>query len=137
MTVVITEKAFTEAMVAAVSERGRDYVYPNELKGNEPGAELVGLYCLYFDLNDPSKPLCLIGVAVSKCGVTMDDIKRLNQSWPNTQNMTAAVLLRLHNASKKVIDAASSAQFVQDNGGTWGEALDKYFEVLGSHPDES
>lgn len=114
-----TEAEFTEAMKAAVAERGEDYVYPYE-------------ECEYVDIN--GRPLCLIGTAVfhldPEAAADLDDM------------YADSALLGL--VSPQVARAARAAQLFQD-GGTfgdhdkrkpWGEALAVYLDkVANSEPD--
>ena len=123
MTVQITRENFTAAMRDAVAERGEDFVYPAE------GSELAKQgwrseegTCVYV-LPDGS-PACLIGLALYKIDPGLlthvefqyDDASRV-MSRAGVQD---SVLLR----------AADMAQYRQDVGAPWGEALSEYERAL-------
>lgn len=125
---------FTAALEAAVAEYGADYVYPEEkkavlLEGSDP-------QCLYFDTENHSKPLCLIGVALSKLGVTAEDIAAIPPAvafYPGQDGLSlnANRIMSSFGFSQSTAWAAKWAQTVQDRGEPWGNALAKYRTELG------
>jgi len=119
MAVKITEKdeAFIKALEETVAEYGRDYVYPEDKKIKYANTNM----CLYFDQEDPEKPLCFIGVALSKLGFTNDDM---------SYTAGASLVLRELGFSSLVAEAARTAQYEQDKGQTWGQAYDAFKKEL-------
>lgn len=119
MTLILTEKdqEFIKALNETVEEYGRNYVYPADKKVLYVGVPM----CLYFDQKNPEKPLCLIGVALSKLGYTTDDM---------SYSAGAALVLKDLGFSSDVAEAARTAQSNQDFGRTWGEALDAFNKEL-------
>jgi hypothetical protein len=111
-----TEEQFTEAMKAAVAERGEDYVYPHA-------------QCRY--RGDDGAPRCIVGVAVFK----LDESLRLEE-------LGADGALR-GIVPDHVRRAAAAAQVEQDGvwnesevRKTWGEALAVYLDkVANPEPD--
>lgn len=99
-------QAFVKAVIEAVRERGEDYVYEYN-------------QCVYY-LN--GKPACLIGVAFDKVGHTLEEI---------SSNLASAVSV-MHDLgyAEIVYVAASEAQDIQDDKGTWGQALAQFFKRL-------
>lgn len=119
MTLTLTEKdqEFIKALNETVEEYGRDYVYPANKKIEYLNAPM----CQYFDRENPEKPLCFIGVALSKLGYTNDDI---------SYTAGASLVLKELGFSPEVADAARFAQNKQDFGRTWGEALEVFNKEL-------
>ena len=62
----VTTDQFTEAMRAAVAERGADWVYP---RGERGWAN--GIACRYVR-SDVIEPACIIGLALHRLGVPLD-----------------------------------------------------------------
>ena len=120
---MITRDQFTSAMHAAVAERGQDFVYPKE----EPGWRLLsqtGIKGCRYVREDVMEPACLIGVALSKCGVPLTQLRGMENAG------AYQVLGALGFADTVVRSAASEAQQAQDAGGTWGAALIDYMVEL-------
>lgn len=130
MSIVVTNEAFSKAMHEAVAERGADYVYPQELKFSKPKDEHAENYCLYFDIDEPTKPLCIIGAALARLGVTVEDIYNSNKAHPGTQDVSAFQVLLHLNANYDLAQAAADAQWHQDRGRTWGEALARFDSAM-------
>lgn len=80
------------------------------------------LYCLYFDHD--GNPSCLIGQALAKCGLTKEDV---------TEGASAFKVLAEKGIDDVVAAAAEIAQDKQDNGETWGSALEAFNETLKEH----
>lgn len=129
-----TDEAFAAALKAALDERGPDYVYPEDKK--HAFSEYQEPQCLYFDMEDPEKPLCFIGLALSKLGVTAEDLQAIS---PNVRlspdesglSMGALGVMEKLGFSPKVSWAARAAQTEQDRGNPWGQAFDVFQEEMG------
>lgn len=129
-----TDEAFTAALKAALEERGADYVYPEDKK--YVFSELGTPQCLYFDLDEPEKPLCFIGLALSKLGVTAEDLRTMAPAvafGPEESGLSMGALgvMEKLGFSSKVSWAARNAQVEQDMGRTWGEAFDVFKYEMG------
>lgn len=114
------DAAFIQAMQDAVAEKGTDHVYPNEDKIDYMGVRM----CQYFDKFD-GRPLCLIGVALSKLGLSADELTF------DEQTSSAARIMRILGFSTKMGSAAQAAQSEQDRGEKWGDALTVFNEKVG------
>jgi hypothetical protein len=108
----ITRESFTAAMKQVVELRGRDWVYPEELRDGG---------CQYYV--EDYGPACLIGAALDVLGV---DVRSLTNPV-----IASSVLYDLGCADYALENAADKAQRIQDSDGTWGESLDRYLEALG------
>ena len=109
------DEKFIQAMKDAVERRGRDYVYPRGEEGyyrlSNPNA------CLYTNTKT-NEPACIIGLAMSLAG------------FPKPPEGDAADMTLEGLVSPRVAFAAWSAQNLQDNGHTWGEALDEFLREV-------
>lgn len=121
----VTEAEFTEAMRAAVEERGPGYVYPF----HNPNYTTPTGACVY---QTPSgEPACIIGLALHNLGVELPDHYKI---------MSADVLMRSMADVEfplPVVYAAEYAQARQDAGTTWGEAMNTYLEALADIGEEA
>lgn len=129
-----TDEAFSAAIKAALEERGADYVYPEDKK--HVFVEEQPAQCLYFDIEDPEKPLCFIGLALSKLGVTSRDLEEMNprvKLGPDESGLSMGALgvMEKLGFSSKVSWAARAAQTEQDRGETWGQAFAVFCEEMG------
>lgn len=112
----VSDEAFINALEETVEETGRDHVYDMEHKVE------VGM-CSYVHNGEPD---CIIARVLSKLGVPVE--------WLATQEGTSAsgVMRRIGYSGTGPMDygklswAATSAQNFQDNGGTFGGALDLF-----------
>lgn len=146
MTRIITDEEFIQAVDAAVEERGRDFVYPEEWKQrlDSVGGATSSLTCLY-NLPDDS-PACLFGLAFHKLGlapasgVVTDILDMTSSPWSYgdvddafqgesaaTWRERADVEFRL---STDVRYAAQNAQAAQDKGDAWGDASEIFHRYL-------
>lgn len=116
------DNKFIAAMDAEVGEAGRDFVYREEHGRHQSGKPT----CVYV-FND--KPSCLIGRALFRIGVPVEELRNHDEDTPYGVS-ASCVMDHLGGFSYKVGLAADYAQDVQDRGGTWGEALDKFHEYL-------
>lgn len=122
----LNEINFTAAIEAAVAEKGSDYIYPAELKGDD---RFGVSSCLYFDSEKPEVPLCIIGNAISRLGYSLDDVKEAvkhRTSMSVGQDIDANTLLGYLGADSKLASAAREAQVCQDCGDDWGTALNAF-----------
>ncbi len=117
MTAVLTEAdaRFAEAMREVVAKKPAGYTYPqsHRTKHNKT--------CQYVFRGKPS---CLIGQALVKVGVTVDELRK------QEGDSAREVLNRLTDVSDAVRFAATSAQRFQDGGLTWADALARFEAVL-------
>lgn len=129
-TIQITDRQFTEAIRAAVAERGPDFVYDR----NKPGWGYVGDRntgkpgCRYVTTEAAEEGVqagCLIGVTLHKVGLSLNTLAVY-------ENDPATVILQALDVgiTDEARFAAGSAQRVQDPGGTWGAALARYETVM-------
>lgn len=112
---------------AALAAKGEDYVYEEN-----PSPDL---FCTYLDwtsigstseytIGDPREsgactsgsPSCIVGHVFTYAGLDVDTIAPLEGS-------SASVASRILFTSNVVIAALDLAQTVQDDGGSWGEAV--------------
>ena len=117
--VELTTTNILAALEAVVAERGADYVYPDELRGD------VG-QCLYAV---DGKPACIVGAALAHFGVPVN-VLAVFETSAATLTYELGELGHVHEDDDQWATAALvRAQFVQDGDpperapGTWGEAL--------------
>jgi hypothetical protein len=110
---------FTEAIRAAVAQRGRDHLYTDQ----DGRAPVRGSNCWYGH-QKTGEAGCVIGLALNLLGITLEQLAE------HEGTQAADLMLRLDVGTEVERAAARRAQQVQDNGGTWGEALDAYDEVM-------
>lgn len=144
MTRIITDDEFVKAFDAAVEERGRDFVYPEEWKVPIAEFDPSNTTCLY-NLDDGA-PACVWGLAFQKLGLTpaigvITDIQDMTSTANREdceeydEDAYAAVHWReradvAFELSSTVRRAASRAQTAQDGGNTWGYASDLFHRAL-------
>ena len=123
MTVQITRENFTAAMRAAVAERGENWVY---LEG---GSELAKQgwrseegTCVYV-LPDGT-PACLIGLALYKIDPGL--LTHVEFQYDDASR----VMKRAGVQDRTLLRAANMAQYRQDEGAPWGDALSGYERAL-------
>lgn len=107
----ITYKALHQAFAEILVEYGPDHVYDREANHGT---------CVY--VNAEGDPQCLVGVALVKLGV--------EPGYLYTKFRPSSLGLPWENYD--IPEALTIAQISQDNGSTWGEAIDrfeKYFTV--------
>lgn len=114
----ITEADFTAAIEKAVADKGADYVY-------NPRHDRT---CVYTEDGEPS---CIVGTALVNLGFEP------NPKWDTAPRSgvfedTAAdtILPHFFDIPGDVVLAARKAQIEQDNGGTWGQALESYKKAV-------
>lgn len=89
-----------------VDEFGENHVYTPP-----PGKD--SLDCFYVHGN---KPGCIVGVILNRCGVTLKELKGL-------EGFTAEMLSKWTSMSEDVAEYLQDLQTIQDEHGTWGDAL--------------
>ena len=109
----LTAKEARELLLRAVNQRGPAYVYER----NPANAHA----CVYF--NAHGQPSCLIGQMISYLGIGPFDF-----GSKRNRSTTATELVRslFPDTEPLVLNALRQAQYVQDTGKTWGEALAAY-----------
>lgn len=102
----ITGKQAIKALKKAVELKGEDYVYPESKRGLEGE-------CLY---QAEGEPLCIVGVALDSLGVDLKGrtnlgVRLINTYWKGVK------------LTPKAQEIFAKAQQIQDENGTWGDAL--------------
>lgn len=117
----MTDMTFTEAMEAAVAERGEDWTYPEYDAENADYGDTNWHYdggtCRYVT-RDEKEPACIIGLALTKMGLPPEKI--------DMRTGALNLLGTLNVATGAERQAARYAQSKQDAGRSWGEALAAY-----------
>lgn len=137
-----TTEQFTEAIEAAVAERGSDYVYPLH-DDSQPNWNLNGVCVYAVETESGLKPGCIVGDVFDRLGVaTLDRMHEFEvETQTNTNLDTDSTLgtdstvgpLVEHLAldlPPRVLNALREAQTEQDYGNDWGTALDAYKRTL-------
>lgn len=114
----ITEAEFTEALEAVVKERGEDYTYPTKEENPEYWSEGS---CRY---EVDGEPACIIGAAIAQLG---GDLSKISSQSNGPQKAARQAGLEV---SEHLEFPMAKAQRLQDNGETWGFALERYREGL-------
>lgn len=114
MTVITAEKAL-EALEAVVAERGEDTEYWRDI---EPDRGPMAANCRYAD--EDGSPLCLIGEVLHR----FDLLKYISETWNETPFNILLVPALRKAVSPKAWKILSQAQFEQDMGAPWGQALE-------------
>jgi len=115
--ITLTNEQVTSLIEAAVVEKGENYIYERPI-----GAE----DCLYVHGEQPG---CIVGHVLHAAGV------RLAALWVR-EGMSARVLIEelkdqeVISMSGEAVVALRRAQQEQDYGGTWGEALQKFNQIM-------
>jgi hypothetical protein len=104
-----------ELLNRAVAEKGADYEYPR-----------AGGECFYFEPD--GTPSCLIGNVLAQKGVKLEDFVVIEDGQPWDLNSGESVFsLDAYGFIKttgETQDILTRAQRMQDDGYSWGEALD-------------
>lgn len=112
-------KTLRKALQEAVAEREADYRYKEHFAN-----------CRYQDQGEPS---CIVGLALSKMGVSIDKLDEMDNNCDvfstSVDALCSAELFPIK-LNKTEVQALSEAQACQDQGGTWGEALKAYDQSL-------
>ncbi|KPC89903.1 hypothetical protein ADL27_38470 [Streptomyces sp. NRRL F-6602] len=109
----VTADEVMSTLRAVVAERP-DYVYARPEADNRAAA------CLYVHHDDgTAKPGCLVGTVLHRLGVPLVELEKVEGEGAVSAVSTVATL-EWHDAPSSALQAA---QEVQDDGGTWAEAL--------------
>jgi hypothetical protein len=100
----------------AVKEKGAEYVYKN-VTHPDNGSET----CVYFDPKT-KKPSCLVGHVLVRKGVTFERLDGRDRNlYTDVQGLIDADIIKVDNETQALL---SLAQGAQDQGATWGDALE-------------
>jgi hypothetical protein len=119
MTAQNIQKYVTDLIEGAVALKGEDYVYPRR----ETSEDEIGWGgCDYIRDGQPS---CIVGHVLVAAGVdpTALSLEEGQSAW----TVTARLLPEWGTDIQRALDSAQSAQ---DQGMTWGEALEAFKEEL-------
>lgn len=119
-----------KALVAeAIAERGEDYSYPKQggsclyvhdvdRRWDDPRGDYTVSY-------DNATPGCLVGLALHKGGISLEDMAKRGRNEVNAEevlnNLQGAGLLTFTDEAMYYL---SNAQSSQDNGAPWGQAAE-------------
>lgn len=110
-----------ELLRQAVAERGADYVYSNKGHVTPNPAPTGACYYVHSDGEGNRTIGCLVGLALHKAGVSIDDM------YGNEEDSNGLISVLGHYNKVRVTNDAreifSRAQKVQDWKDTWGVAL--------------
>lgn len=116
MTVKLTRPLVRAALDRAVARKGRDYVYVDHYPS-----------CVY--VNEADKPACLIGMVLIDLGVPASAFHQTDPAGMertlNGLRFDVAYKYLPVVISDEVMKALVAAQYIQDDGGTWGRARDR------------
>ncbi len=125
----VTDIQFIEALRAAVRVKGTEYVYPapeGDSDDEDYGYDDYrnGMDCVYS--TPEGAPACIIGHALYK--IDPD----LVPGYDKVADFTSLVDSdpRLQGLSSEVVRAGQRAQALQDEGETWGRALERFEEIV-------
>ena len=105
----------------AVAERGGDFVSQSRPVGG-PAEEIRGPYCVYVWEN---KPDCMIGVALHLAGWRIAELEARNDL--DILDLTKFFQDRLSEEAARIFNVA---QYSQDTGRAWGQALEDAKEAI-------
>lgn len=111
----------TEALNAAVEEKGEDYVYPN-----------AGDSCTYSDpYADEPTPSCIVGwVIAAVAPKVFEKIRREEASEGESMGVHSLANNGYIKADEVLKEALQAAQSLQDDGHPWGVAREAYNRIL-------
>ena len=121
----ITNKLAIKLLNEAVKERGKDYEYPVEWCVNfwDDSME-VDEY-----IQKEGDPACLIGLVLSKLGVTKDDLEWCHSNDDDVESLFSGSCMRLPHQkihiTTKALKTLAIAQKYQDVRKPWGKAVKK------------
>jgi hypothetical protein len=116
--VEITLDEAKELLARAVKEKGEDYVYA-------PLTDMGRSQCAYFNPADKC-PSCMVGYVLSYKGVTYDVLETTNSVVTEVQDLVEEGHLKVDNETLALL---TIAQVEQDQGQTWGRALEEALET--------
>lgn len=129
MSTVIDKPKAIELLERAVAKKGEDWIDPRAKRRksaikkcpdfNPPG-------CTYVTPQGKS-PACIVGHALHWAGVPLDVLKTLDEGGGEAATTACATVNSLTGLEVEVtpdaVSVLATAQNVQDEGGTWGDAL--------------
>jgi hypothetical protein len=105
----IDEKLALELLRKAVEAQGEDHVDPNAADGRA---------CQYVD--NQGAPSCIVGHVMVLAGLSSSELTEEGDVWDLCQNLDHSERAYV---TRDAIYVLSAAQELQDNRGSWGEAL--------------
>lgn len=123
--------------------RGADYVYRDDTRFPQLGLD-CGTKCVYVDDGEDGGvcPACIVGEVFAEAGVDLSLFLSLRQALsprPVNELSVGSLPPRLEELNLSITPAAlkalAVAQNVQDDGGTWGEAIERGIEAGESYVD--
>lgn len=111
---MFTDKQALDALWQPVQQRGRDYLAPGARTSGYAGPSS----CKYWD-TEKNEPSCLVGNALAILGVDRETLIREDETG---ESFLVSELSRMF--SEAIRRTYNRAQDCQDNGATWGDALD-------------
>lgn len=119
----LSEALVTQAITAVVAEKGADYTYDLYADGNEGT-------CVYVK---DGKPSCLVAQVMVRLGYDVETLAAIEGTTPLSGRFREA----FPGVTTPVAEALSAAQWRQDDGYTWGEALAAYKQELNNNEMEN
>jgi hypothetical protein len=116
--VEITLDEAKELLGRAVKEKGEDYVYEPLREGGRPHGRPQ---CAYFNPEDGC-PSCMVGYVLSYKGVTYESLDATGSVVTEVQDLVEEGHLQVDNETLALLTVA---QVEQDQGQTWGRALEE------------
>lgn len=123
----LTYDRAVELLERAVAERGVDYVYPEDEKAQyDPHREQQCSY--YVGNNGGFRPSCIIGMVIDYLGLREQFLanRGLYEGNPGTNVLSALGVA----FDKTTLSLLGEAQTQQDNGATWGDAVERATAVV-------
>lgn len=106
----------TELLQMAVADRGPEYVYKSRASGPTYGS------CVYFYRG---KPDCIVGWIFNALGLKMQDLKKLSGDNNANGSRFSHIGKEILEISQATLDMVQSVQDAQDEGKSWGYALEQ------------
>jgi hypothetical protein len=121
----LTKNAVTETLKSLLAEKGEDYIYPG-----------AGRHCTYSE--GDGAPSCIVGHVVAALDTEMFEriveVERYDgESWSAAQMFSEGFgddRIVVSTDSKVLAVALQAAQYVQDTGASWGNAVKAYNEII-------
>lgn len=122
MSTTYTDEQFIAAIRKAVEIRGEDYVYPSKEEHPEYYIGIGASPSCRYQLDDGT-PACIVGLALHQIdpGLVPE---------PGSTTLAGGVLRQI-GFSRKVSEAATTAQLMQDDDASWGSALEAFEDEIG------
>lgn len=120
MTITITRADADRILPQIIEEFGEDYTYPQR----GPGFTLNSISCYYVWDGEPD---CIIGKLLSRLGADANFLGKCD-SVGSIRELVGADLVEVDD--EYLLEALTTMQNTQDNGGTWGQAYRRYQDEL-------